>query len=161
MFLIHSSLVVIAGNLILNLVNYSESHPNCGTLTRSTCADSITTKWNKDSVGKHLKNWINSISKIRSMQEQEKENFFLRKTVIVFETKNKRGGVTGEGVRYIANRDCSRKRHIGPTWRKTSIFSNTKFDDGFLYGIEDDNGELTGCYAISYENAYNYFGIDF
>ena len=94
------------------------------------------------------------------MPEQEKENFFLPKTVIVFE-KNKLGGVTGEGVRYIVNRDCSRKRHIGPTWRKYSPFGNTQFHDGFLYGIEDDNGELKGCYTISYENAYNYFGIDF
>jgi hypothetical protein len=93
------------------------------------------------------------------MPEREKEHFFLRKTVLVFETKNKRGGVTGEGVRYISNRDCSRKMHVGPTWRKTSTFSNTQFHDGFLYGIEDDNGGLTGRYAISYENDYNYRGI--
>ena len=144
MILIHSSLVVIAGNLILNFVNYSESYPNCGTLTRSTCTDSITTKWYKESVGEHLKNWIKSISKIRSIPEREKENFFLRKTVLLFEMKNKRLGVMAEGVQYIANRDCSKKKHIGPTWRKTSIFSNAQFDDGFLYGIEDSNGDLTG-----------------
>ena len=147
-------MAAIVGNLILNLVNYAECQANCGTLARSTCSDDVSTKWNKNSVGETLAKWIANIKRISTMPEKEKEHYFLRKTILNFKTKNTRGKVLGNGVQFIANRDCSRKRHIGPTWRKTSTFSGTQFNDGFLYGVEDDNGDLTGGYVIDYYNAY-------
>ena len=155
MFLIQTLIIAFAGNLILNLVIYSECHPNCGTLARSSCTDDITTQWNKYSVGETLRKWIISIGKIRSMPERETKHFFLRKTVSKFEIRSKSGKIIGDFVTSISNRNCSTNKHIGPTWRKPSTYSNTQFHDGFLYGIEDDNGELTGWYAIYYENAYN------
>jgi hypothetical protein len=141
-------IIAFAGNLILNLVNYSECHPYCDTWSRSTCTDAITTKWNKNFVGETLKQWISSIRKIRSISEKEKESIFLSKTVLEFATKNKTdGNITGGGAYYISNSDCSKQRNIGPKWRKASIFSNKQFDDGFLYSNEDDNGVFTGLYS--------------
>ena len=148
MFLIQTLIIALVGNLILNLVSYSECHPNCGTLARSSCTDDITTKWNKDSVGETLRKWILSIGKIRSMPERETKHFFLRKTVSKYQMMSKSGKNIGDGVMFISNRNCSTNRHIGPTWRKSSTYSRSQFDDGFLYGIEDDNGELTGWYTI-------------
>ena len=123
-----------------------KSQSNCGTLSRSTCTDANTTEWNKESVGKSLKKWILSINKIRSMPLKEKDTYFLRKTVLQFEPTSRlvTSHGTRSGVQYIANKDCTRKRHIGPTWRKMSNVSGTQFHDGFLYGIEDGDGELTG-----------------
>ena len=147
-------MTVIAGILILNLVSYSECQDHCGTLVRSTCPDDISTKWNKNSVGETLARWIANVRQISIVPEKEKEHYFLRKTVLEFKRKGTRGEVLANGVQFIANRDCSKKRHIGPTWRKTSNFSGSQFNDGFLYGFEDDNGDLTGAYVIYYHNAY-------
>jgi hypothetical protein len=155
MIFVQTLIIAFAGNLILSLVNYSECHPNCGTLARSSCTDDITTKWNKDSVGETLKKWINSIGKITSMPERETKRFFLRKTVSKYQLMNTQCKIIGDGVTLISNRNCSINKHIGPTWRKASPFSKTQFNDGLLYGIEDDNGELTGLYVIYNENVYN------
>ena len=159
--------IAIAGNLILSLVNYSECHSKW---TRSTCTDDIITKWNKKSVGENLKQWITSISEIRSIPEKEEESIFvsvgfaikhfariilckiseitkvsfLSNTVFDFETKNQFGNIIGGGVYYISNIDCSNQRNVGPKWRKASMFSRKQFDDGFLYSNEDDNGVFTG-----------------
>ena len=157
MYLIHTLSLAFVGNLILNLVNYSECHPNCGTLARSSCTDDITTKWNKDSVGENLRKWINSIEKIISMPERDTKHFFLRKTVIMYEMRDRstKGKVIGNMFSLISNRNCSTNKHIGPTWRKPSTFSKNLFNDGFLYGIEDDNGELTGWHTVYYTNEYD------
>ena len=108
-----------------------------------------TTKWNKILVGETLKEWITSIEKIKSIPEIEKENIFLGKTVLEFETQNKwdntRNVISG-GVYYISNSDCSKQRDVGPKWRKASLFSNKQFDDGFLYSNEEYNGSFTGLY---------------
>ena len=130
--------------LILNLKSISECHLNCGTLSQSTCRDDVTTKWNEDMVSSSLKKWMSSLAKIRSMPERNKKLFFLRKKVLDFEVKNKWGKSVGDGVQYIANIDCVTKKISGPTWRKTSISSSTIFHDGFLYGHENENGEMTG-----------------
>ena len=144
-------IIAFAGNLILNLANYSECQPNCETWSRSTCTDDITTKWNKIFVGETLKEWITSIEKIKSIPETEKENIFLGKTILEFKTENTHKldhttNVIRGGVYYISNSDCSKQRNIGPKWRKASLFSNKQFDDGFLYSNEDDNAAFTGLY---------------
>ena len=151
MSLVQSSVIAFAVNLILYLVNCSESHSNCEKLVRSTCTDDNTTKWNKDSVGENLREWITSISEIRSISETEKEHYFLGKTISKLSITNKSGKIIGDIVQFIANSDCANKRNIGPTWRKASKFSRTQFDDGFLYGIEDDSGKLTGSCVICCE----------
>ena len=148
-------IIVFAGNLILNLVNYSECHQGCDIWSRSTCTDNVTTKWNKQYVGESLKNWVTSISKIRSITEKENESIFLSKTVLAFETKNNNGDKTGKGVFYISNSDCIKQRNIGPKWRKASRFSNTQFGDGFIYSSnEDDNGVFTGLFWYTMENIH-------
>ena len=85
-----------------------------------------------------------SLAKAKSISAREKPHRFLRKTVLEFDKKASSGKKVGVGVQYVANLDCIEKKHVGPTWRKASTFSNTIFHDGFLYGIESENGELTG-----------------
>ena len=91
-----------------------------------------------------MKKWINSVQKISLISENDKKHIFLRKTVLGFEKQDSYGRTEGDGVQYIAVRDCLNQKHVGPSWRKTSIFSRSQFHDGFLYGIEDEYGELTG-----------------
>ena len=135
--------------MIINIKTFSECQLNCGTLARSTCTDDVTTKWNKIMVGSSLKKWMSSLTKIRSMPSKDVKQFFLRKKVNDFDIKNKFGKPVGHGVQYISNRDCSTKKNVGPSWRKTSISSGTIFHDGFLYGREDGKGEFTG--VINFE----------
>ena len=54
----------------------------------------------------------------------------------------------GTGAQFIGNIDCSSLKHVGPTWRKPSMFSMMQFHDGFLYGTEDINGELSGNFSV-------------
>ena len=131
------SLVLIIVKLFLTSLNYCNCKEslNCGSFVRSTCTDDVTTEWNKHSIGKNLKSWITSISKITPTNP----HFFLPKALFNFQDKRKK-----EIIKFIANKDCLADRTYGPTWRKPSIFSSTQFHDGFLYGIEDENGELTG-----------------
>ena len=139
-----SVILGVVGNLILYHVNYSECEPNCGVLTKSTCTDDITTQWNKISVGENLRKWIISLRKIEPISEKEKEKINLRKSLVLFERKNNNGSVTGSGIYFVSNGDCSTKRNIGPRWRKAHYFSKTQFHDGFLYNNEDKNGNFTG-----------------
>ena len=140
--------------LFVNSCILRMSHENdiCGTLVRSTCSDNVTTKWNKISVGHTLKHWIKSLAKITSKHGYNKEHIFLSKKMNQFRLKDN----TGYGVHYIANFDCKTQRSIGPTWLKPSIYSADPLNDGFLYGIEDENGEMTGdliCFS-NFEKAY-------
>ena len=137
--------------MILSIKSFSECQLNCGTLVRSTCTDDVTAKWNKIMVGKSLKRWMSSLTKIRSMPAQDVKLFFLRKKATDFDIKNKFGKPVGQGVQYISNRNCSTKKNVGPTWRKTSISSGTIFHDGFLYGREDEKGEFTGVMNCEFE----------
>ena len=133
------SLVVIVGHFILANIHkcQCEQNLNFGSFIKTTCPDNVTTKWNKISIGTTLKTWIDSINEITPVIG--KEHYFRKKAVSMFEDKWKKDGIT-----YIANMDCTRNQTFGPTWRKPSTFSSTQFQDGFLYGIEDINGELTG-----------------
>ena len=131
--------------LISHQMTISEGHLNCGTLARSTCSDSETTKWNSQMIGNSLKRWMSSLMKVRSMPKRDEAKIFQRKKMIDFEILNKFGKPVGiQGIQYISNTDCISKKNIGPTWRKTSIASGTIFHDGFLYGGENESGEMTG-----------------
>ena len=85
--------------------------------------------------------------KVRSMPKRDEAKIFLRKKMIDFEIMSRRtyGKPVGiQAIQYISNIDCTSKKIIGPTWRKTSIASGTIFHDGFLYGRENESGEMTG-----------------
>jgi hypothetical protein len=133
----NQSLVSIVVNLVITSLNYCncEQSLNCGSFVRSTCTDDVTTEWSKHSIGKNLKTWITSISNITPTNPQ----FYIPKTLYNFQDDRKK-----EMVKFIANTDCLKGRPYGPTWRKPSTISSTQFHDGFLYGIEDEMGELTG-----------------
>ena len=122
------------------LLRLYEAHENCGSLVRSTCSPEVTTKWNKQSIGPSLKKWVESLTKITSMTEQDKDYIYLRKKFKEFERKNNAKSI----IQYISNVDCETKKSIGPTWIKPGVFSDKLFDDGFLYGMEDEKGEMTG-----------------
>ena len=137
--------IIFAFLCLISQMIISKCHLNCGTLARSTCSDAETTKWNSQMIGNSLKKWMSSLMKIRSMPKKDQEKFFLRKKMIDFEIMNKFGKPAGiQGIQYIANTDCISKKNIGPTWRKASIASGTIFHDGFLYGRENESGEMTG-----------------
>ena len=74
------------------------------------------------------------------MTESDKEHIFLRKIAKEFEPKDN----TGSRVQYITNVDCQTKMRVGPTWMKPSTYSQNLLHDGFLYGMENENGEMTG-----------------
>ena len=137
-------------NILFNCINLSKCGINCGTLVKSTCADSVTGEWNSHDIGQTLKDWVKSITRLRSMPEKDAKLFFLRKMLLTFEEKDHYGNGRFNGndiAGYISNIKCDDETHYGPTWRKTSNFSGTQFFDGFLYGYEDQNGELTGYHA--------------
>ena len=131
--------------LILLCSNYGQCEQSlaCGVSVESTCMSEVTTKWNTYLISENLKNWFRSVKRINKLVYKEQP--FVKKTLLMFEEKdNISGKMIGHGVQYIANRNCSNKKHFGPTWRKTSVFSSNQFHDGFLYGKEDHIGELTG-----------------
>ena len=136
-----SLILPVAVFFIHAFVDNSKFNPNisCGSLVKSSCSDDETTDWNTNFVGLHLKDWIQSISGIDSLTKQEAAKFFLPKSLLTFkDNKN------NEFVKYISNMDCVRNKTKGPVWKKPSIFSSKQFHDGFLYGTEDEAGELTG-----------------
>ena len=106
---------------------------------KSHCSDDKTTDWNRNSVGQHIKSWIQSIAGIDSLTKQEAAKFFMPKSLFTFkDNKN------NEYIKYIGNIDCLRNNTTGPVWKKPSIFSSKQFQDGFLYGKENEAGEMTG-----------------
>ena len=144
-------------SILFNSMNLSICGLNCGSIAKSTCDDSMTTEWNRHDIGQTLKNWVKSITKLRSMPEKDTKLFFLRKTLVTFNKKNPQGSGKCDGndiVGYISNIKCDEEKHYGPAWRKTSNFSGTQFFDGFLYGYEDQNGELTGHYRTFSSSYY-------
>ena len=56
--------------------------------------------------------------------------------------------------------NCSSKRSLGPTWQTAGTTSGRQFHDGFLYGVEDRKGTLTGwkqvvrCRKMIYHRLY-------
>ena len=103
---------------------------NCGVLVKSSCEDTITTKWNKRNVGKNLKSWF------ESLKPGNKSNCF----------QNKRLQMERQSrvIRYISNFDCNENHSIGPVWQTAGTISRTQFQDGFLYGNENMEAKITG-----------------
>ena len=131
---------------------YCEHEGYCGWAIKSDCDDNVTTEWNNKKIQRNLKNWVQSISKVNSSSYENKEQIYLKKTLVTFDEKDiVTNHIIGRGIQYIGNVDCSKNKHVGPTWRKPSIFSMRQFHDGFLYGVEDKYGELTGK-AINLHN---------
>ena len=144
-------------SILFNSVNLSICGLNCGSIAKSTCDDSMTTEWNSHDIGQTLKDWVKSITRLRSIPEKDIDLFFLRKTLVTFDKKDHYGNGKCNGndiVGYISNIKCNEEKRYGPAWRKTSNFSGTQFFDGFLYGYEDRNGELTGYYHTSSNTYY-------
>ena len=137
-FLIHAS------------INNSRYKPNlsCGVLIKSICTDDETTDWNNNLIGHNLKSWIQSIRKLDMLTEQESYKSFLPKFLSTFKDHQKE-----QHIQSIANLNCHKNSAAGPVWKKPSIFSYTQFRDGFLYGIENESGEMTGK-SISFRFHY-------
>ena len=138
----HTMLFII---VILLAANYGQCEKSsaCGVFVHSTCMDKVTTKWNKYFIGENLKKWFRSIKRIITLED--KEHSFLRKTLLMFEEKDIISGKRmGYGAQIIAIWNCTIKKHFGPTWSITSVFSSNQFHDGFLYGKEDNNEQITG-----------------
>ena len=137
---------------VSNKSAYSEAKDlfSCGFPVKSNCDDYITTKWNNKAIGKNLKKWFRSISRISSKDIGQP---YLTKTLLMFDERdiitNKK---IGTGAQFVGNIDCSSLKHVGPTWRKPSLFSMLQFHDGFLYGVEDVDGELSGNFI--YKNVF-------
>ena len=51
-------------------------------------------------------------------------------------------------IRGISNLDCVAKKTIGVSWQSAGTSSKDQFHDGFLYGVEDDNGTFTGIICM-------------
>ena len=110
----------------------------CGAIVRSTCTDDFTSKWNRKNVGKNLKLWMDRIEPILTLTPSDKRYHYLSKNLLK--------GHENKFVRYIANKDCRNKKSYGPTWRIADPQPRMahQFHDGFLYGIEAENGSMTG-----------------
>ena len=126
--------------VILFCVCQSLSNINCGSLIKSTCNDVETTKWNRKNVTFHIKEWFRSIDIIdRGLQTQEshKKHFLAKKFRRDFDFPR---------ITYIGNFDCNRKKTIGPVWKTPTgtLIKKMQFHNGFLYGLEDNNGRLSG-----------------
>ena len=127
-------------SVILFRVHQSLSNINCGSLIRSTCNDIETTKWNRKNVTFHIKEWFRSIDIIdRGLQTQEshKKHFLAKKFRRDFDFPR---------ITYIGNFDCKGKKTIGPVWKTPmgTLIKKMQFHNGFLYGLEDSNGRLSG-----------------
>ena len=131
----------VAVFLIHALENNSKYKPilTCGVLVKSSCADDETSDWNRNSVGQQLKSWIQSISRIDMITKQESYKYFRPKSLMTFKDYAK-----NEYIKMIGKRDCPSTKTTGPVWKKPSTFSSKQFHDGFLYGVENEAGEMTG-----------------
>ena len=123
---------------------------NCGILARSSCLDDATTSWNSKNVGNNLKDWLKSMRPIHSSSTEDKAKFSNRKILVQYELNKKSFLGESKVVAIITNSRCNKTKHFGPIWKKASMFSGSQFNDGFLYGIQNAEGELIGKYKISY-----------
>ena len=136
-----SLILPVAVFLLHALKNNSKYKPNlaCGVLVKSSCLDDETSEWNRNSVGQHLKTWIQSITKVDTITKQEGYKFFRPKFLMTFKGYGK-----DEYIKMIGKRDCPGDKTSEAVWKKPSTFSSKQFHDGFLYGVENEAGEMTG-----------------
>ena len=109
-----SFILPVAIFLIHASVNNSKFKPNlnCGVLIKSSCTDDETTDWNKKSIGYILKSWIQSITKLDMMTEQESYTSFLPKLLSSFKDYKK-----VEHIQSIGNINCHTNTATGPIWK--------------------------------------------
>ena len=138
---------IVSIYLSVLMSQHALAQSNCGYQIRSTCSYDLTTKWNAKFVGNSLKKWFSSLTNITSIQERY-ENHTQNYTTALKLIMGKNGNA-GIGVEYISNLDCSTKQSIGPTWMKPSNYSSNLLEDGFLYGQENDLGEMTGYIKLN------------
>ena len=155
--------------LILWVFNYPSGPPQlprgkvefCGALVRSTCTDDFTSKWNSKNIAKNLKKWMTSIEAMRTVTTSEMKYYHLSKILKTGKqiTEIKKQRITAENekdiVKYIGNKNCLNAKSSGPVWRIASHAPHMlhQFHDGFLYGIEAENGTFSGIsYAYKYTN---------
>ena len=116
------------------------NNANCGSIIRSTCNDIETTKWNRKNITFHLKEWFRSIDTIeRGLQTQEsRKKYFLAKKF--------RKDFEFPRITYLGNFDCKDKKTTGPVWKTPigTLIKRMQFHNGFLYGLEDKDGKLSG-----------------
>ena len=91
-------------------------------------------------VGNNLKAWLKSI------KPGNKNDSFLSKKLIM-ERKTR-------VIRYIANFECNTNHSIGLVWQTAGMISRHQFRDGFLYGIENHEGKMTGRNILYSEQKY-------
>ena len=116
-----------------------ERNLNCGFFVQSLCEDGLTTEWNKKNIGIQLKSWVKSIKKLTSEEMKNKPRSISR--MGVWEGK---GWDNSTIIRGISNLDCVAKKTIGASWQSAGTSSKDQFHDGFLYGIKDEKGSMTG-----------------
>ena len=137
------------------IVCLSKSNLDCGVLIKSTCNDNETGNWNRKNIGDILKTWIRSIDRIGVMTntENKAQTSVIRKKMRIdlFENDYFEKEYS-QKLTYIGNLDCRNKKSFGPIWKTPTFLApetstkNLQFHNGFLYGIEDQNGSLTGRY---------------
>ena len=82
--------------------------------------------------------WIKGIEMFGKLEESDKEYYFLPKKL--FKDPD------SKSLRYIGNLNCLNKTTFGPIWKTPpeAISKTAQYRNGFLYGIEDGHGKLTG-----------------
>ena len=116
-----------------------ERNQNCGSFVHSSCEDSLSVEWNKKNIGMELKSWIKSIKKLTSEEIQNNAHSTSRKGI--WEAK---GWDNSTIIRGISNLDCVAKKTVGVSWQSAGTSSKDQFHDGFLYGIKNEKGSMTG-----------------
>ena len=124
---------IIFSLLILHsILVHGQPQNNCGVLVKSSCEDTVTTKWNHKDVSKNLKSWF------ESLKPGNKSNCF----------QNKRLQMERQSrvIRFISNFDCDVNHSIGPVWQTAGTISRSQFQDGFLYGNDNKEAKMTGMW---------------
>ena len=100
--------------------------------------------WNRRNISDTLKTWIRSIDRIGVMTNTENK----AQTSVI--RKKMRKDYASQKLTYIGNLNCTNRKSFGPIWKTPTtlgpktLTNNLQFHNGFLYGIEDQNGSLTG-----------------
>ena len=116
----------------------------CHQNVESTCSqEGFSTTWNKKNVGKHLKQWIQSVS-ISQQKDDLKGNLHGSKYVQILKKEDDDDVLT-----MIANAECKNGRisgkPLGKVWKIPNTHSQQQFRDGFFYGALDTiDGRFSG-----------------
>ena len=120
-----------------------ENISSCGVFVKSSCNDEVTTTWNRKDISYNLKSWIKSIERIGYLADVNVLKNYQRKKM--------RKDYDSKRLTYIGNVDCLTRRSVGKIWKtpEKTLIKKDQFQNGFLYGLEDTEGKLTGWCMIS------------